>query len=207
MDEVARPEAYDWRAVEIPGGTIAVSLVRLAIDRQSLVSQSLVQFPPGWARPNPGWYSADEEFLILEGVLNMSGATYRAGDYAYIPASYVRSASTTPEGSLILAWFSGKALWSEATDHGPGYSADRLVQATWADLPDQTGPAGVGRRLRAEDDRSTWVLTGALPAVAPAALDLFSIRDHTWAQTQPGDPIPDLSPPVFARFHATASRD
>jgi len=201
MAEVTQPAEFEWRDVEIPGGTVPVSLVRLAIDRETLVSQSLVQFPPGWARPESGWYSVDEEFLVLEGGLHMSGATYHAGDYALIPAGYLRFASTTPEGALILAWFSGRAEWTEDTAHGREYAAHRLTRATWSALPDHRGPAGAGRLLRREGTLSTWILTGELAIEAPAAADLFSIPDHTWAQTPVGDILPVMSSPVFARLH------
>lgn len=203
MSDVTQPDQYTWRDVEIPGGTVPVSLVRLAIDRDSLVSQSLVRFPPGWARPEAGWYSVDEEFLVLEGVLHMSAATYRAGDYALVPAGCLRFASTTSGGCLILAWFSGRADWTDGTAHGPGYGANRLVQATWSDLPEQAGPIGGGRKLREEAALSSWILTGEAAATAPQAVDLFSIPDHTWAQALPSEPLPQLSPPVFARVHKT----
>lgn len=202
MAEVKQPADYSWRDFDIPAGTVPVSLVRLAVDRETFVSQSLVRFPPGWARRDSGWYSVDEEFLILEGQLHMSGTTYRPGDYALVPAGYLRFASTTPEGCLILAWFSGRAEWNDATRHGPDYAAGRLVQASWAALPDEPGPAGTGRRLRAEGGLSTWILTGELEIEAPGAVDLFSIPDHTWAQIPPGDILPVMSSPVFARLHS-----
>lgn len=202
MAEVMPPAEYSWREFDIPGSTIPVSLVRLAVDRESLVSQSLVRFPPGWARHESGWYSVDEEFLVLEGELHMSGTTYRPGDYALVPAGYLRFASTTPDGCLVLAWFSGNARWSEATRHGSDFVAGRLVQATWAALPDQPGPVGTGRQLRQEGRLSTWIITGEVAAGPPAALDLFSIPDHTWVQTLPGESIPALAAPIFARVWA-----
>lgn len=197
---VRRPEEFSWRDVDIPGGNIPVSLARLAIERDTLVSQSLVRFPPGWERRESGWYSVDEEFFILEGALHMSGSTYQTGDYAVVPAGYLRFASTTPDGCLLLAWFSGKAEWTVGVRHGPRY-ADRLVQATWETLPDQRGPAGTGRLLRREGNLSTWILTGELAIEAPTATDLFSIPDLTWAQTPAGDILPVMSSPVFARLH------
>ena len=200
MSDVRQPGDYSWRDFDIPGGNIPVSLVRLAVDRDTFVSQSLVRFPPGWARRESGWYSVDEEFLILEGELHMSGTTYRPGDYALVPAGYLRFASTTPQGCLVLAWFSGKAEWSVGTRHGPRY-ADRLVHAAWEGLPDERGPAGTGRQLRQEGTLSSWVLTGELAIEAPAATDLFSIPDHTWAQTPAGDVLPVMSSPIFARLH------
>lgn len=198
---VRRPAEFTWREVDIPGGNIPVSLTRLAIDRDTFVSQSLVRFPLGWERRESGWYSVDEEFLILEGALHMSGTTYRPGDYALVPAGYLRFASATPAEALILAWFSGRAEWTVDVRHGPRYAGDRLVQATWETLPDRTGEVGAGRRLRREANISTWVITGELEIEAPAAVDLFSIPDHTWAQTPAGDVLPVMSSPVFARLH------
>jgi hypothetical protein len=203
MADVARPTEYHWRDFDIPAGTVPVSLVRLALDRDSLVSQSLVRFPQSWARRESGWYSVDEEFLILEGALHMSGNTYLPGDYALVPAGYLRFASTTPDGCLLLAWFSGRAIWNEAARHGSDYDPNRLVQATWSSLAEGFGPAGPGRRLRQEGHLSSWILTGDLPSEVPAAIDLFSISDHSWAQAESGDPLPAMATPVFARLRAT----
>lgn len=199
MADATRSTESGWRDFEIPGGTVPVSLERLAVDRQSLTSQSLLRFPSGWARSEAGWYSVDEEFLVLEGALHMSAVTYRAGDYALVPAGFLRFASMTPGGALILTWFSGSAEWTKDAGHGPGYDSNRLVQATWANLPEEAGPIGAGRKLREEAELSSWILSGDVAATAPQAVDLFSIPDHTWSQAAPGDPVPSLSPPVFAR--------
>ena len=72
---------------------------------------TLVRFPPGWTRPASGHYLCDEEFWVLEGELEMSGATYGPDQGAVIPGGAPRSDSRTPRGALALARFGGPATW------------------------------------------------------------------------------------------------
>ena len=199
MTEVTLPSEYDWREAKIPGGSSPVILARLSLDRQSGASQSLVRFPAGWYRPVSGWYSADEEILVVEGSLQMSGVTHRTGDYAYVPASYLRSSTTTEDGCLVLAWFSGKPIWQEDSHHGPGYDPARLVEVTWSELPIRSGPCGYGRCVREEAAASSWILTGEEPIKASSPVDLFSLKDRTWTRVQAPTEIANMSPPLFAR--------
>jgi hypothetical protein len=199
MTEANLPSDYDWREATIPGGSSPVTLARLSLDRQSGATQSLVRFPAGWTRPVSGWYSADEEILIIEGSLQMSGVAHRTGDYAYVPASYLRSSTSTEDGCLVLAWFSGKPIWQEDSAHGPGYDPARLVEVTWSELPIQSGPCGYGRCVREEGTASSWILTGEEPIRASSPVDLFSLTDRTWTQVQAATEITNMTRPLFAR--------
>ncbi len=199
MTDVSLPPAYDWREVNIPGGTGPVSLARLSVDRDSGATQSLVQFPAGWSRPSLGWYSEDEEILVIEGTLQMSGATYSTGGYAYVPAGYLRSSTSVGSGCLVLAWFSGRPTWHEDNRHGQGYDEGNLVEATWTELPVELGPLGAGRRLREKGSRTSWILENEDRIKTPTKTDLFSLGDRTWAQVPSGTRGPKMLPPVFAR--------
>lgn len=108
----------DWLDVPIPGSHPAVRLHRLHVDRETGASVSLVRFPAGWSRPGTGHYSAAEEFVVIEGEIRV-GATYRTGDYAYLPPRTLRSASASESGALVLAWFSTAPTWSEADPQTP----------------------------------------------------------------------------------------
>jgi hypothetical protein len=44
-----------WRTYPIPGGTPDVELAYLHIEPDKAFT-TIVRFPPGWSRPDRGWY-------------------------------------------------------------------------------------------------------------------------------------------------------
>lgn len=100
-----------WRPFSIPQSSPPVSLVPLHADPEAGSFLVLVRFPAGWTRSAAGHYSCDEEFVILEGELAVSGTVFGAGDRGWFPAGRERRDSRTGTGALALAWFSGPAEW------------------------------------------------------------------------------------------------
>ncbi|NVI92765.1 cupin domain-containing protein [Actinomadura sp. BRA 177] len=108
------PRDLEWHPYTIPGSAPQVELARLRANRETGSFLALVRFPAGWARPGSGHYRCGEEFTVLEGELQVSGVTYRAGDAAWIPAGRERHDSRSDAGAMALAWFSGPAEWVPA---------------------------------------------------------------------------------------------
>lgn len=104
----------DWRAFAIPQSTPAVAMAVLNPGRQGGPSLALVRFPAGWGRPGSGHYTCAEEFVVLEGELEVSGDVFGAGDRGWFPAGRGRTASRARQDTLALAWFSGPARWVPA---------------------------------------------------------------------------------------------
>lgn len=100
-----------WRPFTIPQSSPPVSLAPLSADAETGSFLVLVRFPAGWTRPAAGHYTCDEEFVIQEGELTVSGTVFRAGDRGWFPAGQERTDSGTVGGALALAWFSGPADW------------------------------------------------------------------------------------------------
>ena len=73
----------------MPGGSGPVQLALLPRLPDNAF-RAFVRFPPGWSRPEAGHYPDPEEFVVLEGELGLNGMTWRAGDYAWIPARCLR---------------------------------------------------------------------------------------------------------------------
>jgi len=99
-----------WREVTIPDSAPPVAVARLR-DEADGGYWALVRFPPGWSRPSTGHYPVDEEFWLLEGDLEMSGATYGPGSGARVAAGAPRSESRSTGGALALARFAGPPRW------------------------------------------------------------------------------------------------
>ena len=97
----------DWATVPIPAGTPDVQIARIFANPDSKASPSLVRFPAGWTRSVDVFYAVDEELVVLEGELIVSGVSYAAGQYGFIPAGSLRRLSATPNGCLALAHFGG----------------------------------------------------------------------------------------------------
>ncbi|WP_329519458.1 cupin domain-containing protein [Spirillospora sp. NBC_01491] len=193
----ADPRGADlpWVPFTIPGSDPAVGMVRLEVDPADGSSTSLVRFPPGWTRPVAGHYACDEEFVVLEGELIVSGTAYRPGDRALIPRGTVRIDSNSRSGALALAWFAGIPRWVEGpADYVPAPSERtplRSVRIPAGGLPLRTGTASETRLYA-----TAPTTFGRTAAPAPAARALWLDGPH-WTASAPGEPLPDRPGRVF----------
>lgn len=183
----------DWAPTPIPAGTPDVQIARLFVANPTTkASTSLVRFPAGWTRGVDVFYAVDEEIVVLEGELIVSGVSYAAGQYGFIPAGSLRRSSATPTGCLALAHFGGipGALTKEQVSvmavgptvrhdlHAYGVGVGSLC----------LGTSGV--RLRSSSTGTCDFVEGELKSQAAVAscevLDL-----HTWTLTlvEKGDSI------------------
>ncbi|MFC5816679.1 cupin domain-containing protein [Nonomuraea harbinensis] len=180
----------DWREVVMPASSGPVRLVRLHAAGEASVS--LVRFPAGWSRPDTGHYSCAEEFVVLDGLISVSGTDFPAGTYAYLPPSTPRTASVAgPGGCLAVAWFSGPPAWKDGLPDGP---APRVVH----------GP--VAEALRVEDDviRARGSASGVQEPrglVSGGDVEVLSLTARTWTY---GSGVPGLPGPLLTRFWPTA---
>ncbi len=109
-----------WRSVPTPGSSLPLDAQLLAKDPTTGARTLLVRFPPGFARPAPGGYDVDEDFLVLAGELSMNGHRFRAGHWVDVPAGTVRARTESAEGALAVAWFSGVPVWRSCDADAPG---------------------------------------------------------------------------------------
>jgi len=96
---------HQLRPAPMPGANRQLDLLRLDSppDRFSILGR----FPAGFERTVPGGYAAAEEFLVLDGELELEGRLLRRGDLTVVPAGYPRTEMRTEQGCLVLAWFGG----------------------------------------------------------------------------------------------------
>jgi hypothetical protein len=193
-----------WNEFQIPGGSLPVQMVTLHVE-PSRARSILVRFPPGWERPDPGWYECAEEFVVLDGAFAMSGETYRAGDWAYVPAGSVRVATASRPEALVLARFDGPARWHASLHSAPPVIRARLDEKI-APVPTRVGNLG-GRLLRSGNPAS-WVLSAIRDTTVDYRVELLSLPSLVWASVPPGEPLPALEAPLFCRsFEEPATRD
>jgi hypothetical protein len=175
-----------WRPMTIPGSTPDVELARLYVDAATRASVSLVRFPPGWARPGVGHYPCAELFVVLDGVLEVTGVRYAAGEYGYLPARFVRAGSRSVTGCLAVGWFSAPPAWS------PGAPATSAAEpARHGRLGADDPPAGAGGGAYGTDT------TPASPVAVPT--ELLWVDYGLWCLLPPGATPPRLYGPVLVR--------
>jgi hypothetical protein len=174
----------DWRPFDIPGGSAPVEIVRLHNAQPTLA----VRFPPGWERYQTGSYAASEEFIVVDGSIEMNEEIYAPGSWAFVPAGATRRGTSAPAGALTLARFTGDARWT------PGVGADL--------------PSIVSGRIDASPDGSeawplragSWVVRRPPNGVTtPCDLEVVSLTDRAWAFVPVGAAMPAFGAPLFCR--------
>ena len=101
--------ALSWREAPMPcAAALEMALLPRLADGGF---RAFVRFPAGWWRPQVGHYAVPEEFLVLEGELELSGDTWKRGELAWIPAWQRRHDLGSRAGCLVFAWFGGTPRW------------------------------------------------------------------------------------------------
>ena len=197
-------DALEWHSAPMPGGNGPVELARLPqLDDQAF--RAFVRFPAGWARPGAGHYAVPEEFLILDGDLSLNGTTWKTGGYAWIPAHYVRSGSSSVGGCLAFAWFGGLPRWLAGDAATP--AIDALVHFAHWRAASETGPGT--HALRAGPEHSTWIVepAAAQPAALPGdARESLCLQDNAWAWKDPADLAVNLPGTLLVRLRSAPGR-
>ena len=188
MNGVALRSEHEWLTIPIPLAEPAVEMIRLHVDPVVGSSSALVRFPPGWNRANPCRYAVDEEVVILDGELRISGCVIPGGSYAFIPTGVLRFATLTPVRSLALAWFSGP---TGATDDAVDLPIV-VVDLASAELDGRSPLGGPGRLLRTSANGTCWLVESISDdVVAPAdgAVEVCELSAGSWSRAEPSTPV------------------
>ncbi|NDE00284.1 MAG: DUF4437 domain-containing protein [Gammaproteobacteria bacterium] len=108
------------------------------------------RFPANWSMTRPHYVNSDQEFLVLDGELEINGERYRSGDYAYLPAGFAHQSRSSGPGATLINFYEGEHLaFYEPTPAGM-YKPEKLI-----------------RRLATEDMRWTRARDLALTSLGP----------------------------------------
>jgi Domain of unknown function (DUF4437) len=170
---VARPQIEFIQSQNLPWQTdtrfglgAGVGIKVLSEDDATQAASLLVRYPPGWRFP-AGARGADEEFLVLDGELDVGEQRFSHLGYAHWPAGYATAVRHTAAGATVLTFLSGdpRQPAPESFDRG------RLVEHLDVYSTPYTGnfhpefPPGAGRKVCFTDPttkETSWVL-GTLP--------------------------------------------
>lgn len=84
------------------------------LRQDDTTSVLFVRFLAGWARRAPVSCAAAEEFVVLDGVLELNGSLLGPGSVAHVPADAVRAITISAGGCSAVAWFLGPPRWDDA---------------------------------------------------------------------------------------------
>lgn len=98
----------------------------LSIDDTDHSSSRLLRYPAGWSRSTPEYLCTHEEFLVLDGCLEINGHRYERHHYGFLPAGYVRECASSRHGAVLFTMFHGEP-WSEVGS-SPGFDENLLVE-------------------------------------------------------------------------------
>jgi len=130
---MARPHIVFVQAQQIPwsrgleGGARPEGERKLLSRDDSAGSATcIVRYPAGWSRDAAEHVSTHEEFLVLDGALEINGRLYGKHSYGFLPAGYPRDRARSPRGAVLLTMFYGPAGVQAGTARG--FDERRLVE-------------------------------------------------------------------------------
>jgi hypothetical protein len=89
---------------------------------------AIVRYPPGWRRAEPEHLKTDEEFIVLDGAIEIGGVGYGKMDYGHLPAGFVRDRAKTAGGAVALTFFSTAPIAARGPAPAGLYDERRLVR-------------------------------------------------------------------------------
>lgn len=110
------------------GARPEVEMRILSIDEQAGDASTQLRYPPGWQKSTPEYLLEDEEFFVLEGSLQINGRIYGKHHYAHLPKGYLRTSQSSPNGAVVLTFFSGEPRAVAAEENGAMFDPRRLVE-------------------------------------------------------------------------------
>lgn len=112
---MARPHIMFIQAQDLPwqtglpsGSRADVESRILSIDADGTDCTLLVRYPEGW-EAGPEYLLCLEEFVVIDGWIEINGVRYDRQTYGCLPGSYPRISASCPEGAVLLAMYHGKA--------------------------------------------------------------------------------------------------
>ena len=123
---MARPHTCFVQAQRIPwshglhgDNRAEVASKLLSVDDADGSSTQVVRYPAGWRRDSPEHLSTHEEFLVLDGWLELNGRRYDRHSYAFLPKGWLRESARAPDGAVLLTMYYGAATYAPGAAPAP----------------------------------------------------------------------------------------
>jgi hypothetical protein len=165
--EFVQSQRLPWENGVLSAVRPGVEVKRLSGDTETGACTLVVRYPAGWSAAG-GALEVDDEFLVIDGVLEIDGRRYGNLSYAHLPAGYEARRWSSTEGAVVLEFFSGTPVRALEPLR---YDDERLVEyKSGFEVPYTANfhpefPPGAGRKILYVDPvtRDTTWLLGTLP--------------------------------------------
>jgi hypothetical protein len=166
--EYVQSQHLPWQAGALPVPGSAMEYKCLSADHETGATSLLIRYPAGYRLP-AGRLGVDEEFLVLDGRLEVGDLAFDPYGYAHWPAGYGAGERRAPRGAVVLTFYSASPLPAQPAA-SPADPA-RLVECCDTFAVPYTGnfhpefPPGAGRKLLYQDagtGDTSWIL-GTMP--------------------------------------------
>ena len=121
----------------------------LSIDNEDGSSSCILRYPAKWSHGNPQALLVDEEFFVLEGSLEINGQIYGKHSYAHFPKGFAKKTHTSPNGAVVLTFFSGDVSIEETDINLNSYDEKRMVK--FIDTQSMKGETGPRKHMNSGD--------------------------------------------------------
>jgi hypothetical protein len=116
-----------WRAGPRGTGRRDVECKLLSLDETDGSCTSIIRYPPNWQRTGAEHCACHEEFLVLEGWIEINGRRYDRQCYGFLPANYLRNSAYTSDGAVLLTMYYGEPVY-RSTPSRPSHDPRLLVE-------------------------------------------------------------------------------
>jgi len=164
--EFVQSQKMPWAPHDLSALPAGVEAKVLSSDDETGARSMLLRYPAGYAAPARA-LTTDEEFLVLDGALEIGGRAYGHFNFGHFPAGFESGERRSAQGAVVLTFFSGRPEIGPPGEYDPERLAEHVdvygVPYTGNFHPEF--PAGAGRKLLYIDPvtkDTTWVL-GTLP--------------------------------------------
>lgn len=166
--EFVQAQWLDWEQSLFPARPDALSKV-LSADPDTGAATAVLAYPPGWLGEPGERLACDEEFLVLEGRLEINGVGYEYLSYGRFPRGYPREAMAAPHGAMVLTFVDQYPRLLTEWDRQRPFDPRKLVtrrdaqREPWRRLHKPDMAPGAKRFDLKEDPDSgeaTWLLAG-----------------------------------------------
>ena len=127
--EFIQSQALPWKK-GLAGGSDSpeVEMKVLSYDDDTGGATILVRMPGGYRLSDPHYFLCDSELYVLDGSLEINGNLYGKHCYGHLPRGYVRHETVSPDGAVILLFFSAAPRAKAGGAPGEPYDQERLAE-------------------------------------------------------------------------------
>lgn len=106
--EFIQAQVLPWRAGVLGGALKGVEAKVLSSDNDSGAASMVLRYPAGWSHSETFHLASAEEFVVIEGDLNVNGVEYTELGFANFPDGHPRNAVSSKGGAVLVSFFDGE---------------------------------------------------------------------------------------------------